>query len=379
MNLKKLDLKTQRLLTLDGIRAVDSGRVVGPKAAHLAELKRRFPGTVAQALLIPFGVFRDQLDREVWPHGPTMFAWMQSQYQTLARMRADPQQQRAATAQFLSKVRNWILELDLGEAFLEELRAAMRRTFGADGSYGVFVRSDTNVEDLPGFNGAGLNLTVPHVVGFENVVDAIVHVWASPFRERAYSWRQGHMQTPEHVYPSVVLMRSVPVEKSGVLVTSDIDTGSSDTLSVAVNEGIGGAVAGQAAEELRIDMPSGRIRLLAQATAPRKRVLRVDGGLDKIPASGSDAVLDEGEIRRLLEFALGLPKNYPELGDDAGNPVPADVEFGFRQGELVLFQIRPYLEDPRAKRNRFLMMLDESENEMRGGGVNLLESPGREI
>ncbi len=46
------------------------------------------------------------------------------------------------------------------------VRAAMKETFGSDNPPGVFVRSDTNVEDLAGFTGAGLNLTLPNVVGF---------------------------------------------------------------------------------------------------------------------------------------------------------------------------------------------------------------------
>jgi hypothetical protein len=33
----------------------------------------------------------------------------------------------------------------------ERMKADMAKTFGADGTYGVFVRSDTNAEDLPEF------------------------------------------------------------------------------------------------------------------------------------------------------------------------------------------------------------------------------------
>jgi len=73
------------------------------------------------------------------------------------------------------------MSAELDPAFVSELKQAMDSEFGTDGSYGVFVRSDTNVEDLPGFTGAGLNLTVPNVVGFENVLQSIRRVWASPF------------------------------------------------------------------------------------------------------------------------------------------------------------------------------------------------------
>ena len=63
--------------------------------------------------------------------------------------------------------------------FKARLRAvSMKETFGSDNPPGVFVRSDTNVEDLAGFTGAGLNLTMPNVVGYENLLHAISEVWA---------------------------------------------------------------------------------------------------------------------------------------------------------------------------------------------------------
>ena len=143
----------------------------------------------------------------------------------------------------------------------------------------MFVRSDTNVEDLAGFTGAGLNLSVPNVFGFENIVAAVQQVWSSPFTERAYSWRQAHMEEPEYVFPAVVVQRSFPSEKSGVMVTTDLESRKRGWITVAVNEGIGGAVDGQAAESLRIKLKSGETRQLAMATAPYRRVLSDDGGL----------------------------------------------------------------------------------------------------
>ena len=148
------------------------------------------------------------------------------------------------------------------------------------------MRSDTNVEDLPGFTGAGLNRTLPNIVGFDNLTQAIAEVWASPYTARAFAWRQNHLRGPEHVYPAVLLMPTVPSEKSGVMVTQDLDTGDRSVLSVAVNEGIGGAVDGQAAESLRIDTRTGAVRVLATATAPRRMLPRLGGGLRTAAGDG---------------------------------------------------------------------------------------------
>jgi phosphoenolpyruvate synthase/pyruvate phosphate dikinase len=231
------------------------------------------------------------------------------------------------------------------------------------------------VEDLPGFTGAGLNLTVPHVVGFENVMAAIQRVWASPFSARAFRWRQAYMETPEHVYASVLLMKSVPVEKSGVLVTADIESGKPGWLTVAINEGVGGAVSGQTAEELKINMQSGSTRFLAHATDPYKRVLLSQGGVSKVSASGTLALLSEAEVRHLMNFARTVPERFPKLQDARGQPVPADIEFGFYQNQLMLFQIRPFLESIRAQQSLFLNDLDNRLQQNASKGVNLDEIP----
>jgi phosphoenolpyruvate synthase/pyruvate phosphate dikinase len=238
------------------------------------------------------------------------------------------------------------------------------------------VRSDTNVEDLPGFTGAGLNLTVVNVVGFENVLEAINRVWASPFSERAFRWRQAYMENPEHIYASVLLLKSVPSDKSGVMVTADIDTGQTGWLTIAVNEGVGGAVAGQTSEELRVNMSDGKVRLMAQATDPYKTVILREGGMTKMPASGNAAVLNPENIQALIEFARTVPGRFPILKDVQGDPVPADIEFGFYRDSLVLFQIRPFLESSRARKNLFLNRLDQRLNEKYVLTVNLDEIPG---
>ena len=179
-DLEKLDLNVVAFLNLEQLRVTDSGRLVGPKASNLGELKRVFPELVPPGIVLPFGVFRQLLEQEMASSGKTVFAWMQERYQAIGQLAGKPEAQNKARQAFLAQLRDWIINADPGEAFRAELRRVLEETFGADGSYALFVRSDTNMEDLPGFSGAGLNLTVPNVVGFENVLQAILRVWASP-------------------------------------------------------------------------------------------------------------------------------------------------------------------------------------------------------
>jgi len=374
-DLEKLNLEQKKFHSLDQLRADDSGRIVGPKAAKLGELYHHYPDAVAQGLAIPFGVFRELLAQPVEPGGPSVFQWMVDHYRRLGDMETGSAQRKQQTEYFRSELQSWIENADPGEAFRQRLRTAMARVFGEDSSYGVFVRSDTNVEDLPGFTGAGLNLTVPNVVGFENISKAILRVWASPFAPRAFAWRQGRMQQPQHVYPAVLLMKSVPSEKSGVLVTEDIETGDTGWISISANEGVGGAVDGQAAESLRVNLETGEIRLLASATAPIRRILLAGGGMARQPVSDSEQVIDPDEINTLIALSRDVAERFPGISNEDGEAAPADIEFGFVGGQLRLFQIRPFLQNKSAQGNLILKQMDQGLKNLEHIEVSMAETP----
>jgi hypothetical protein len=360
-DLEKLNLSVKGFVSLDDLRADDSGRTVGPKAAKLGELRHHFPEAVAPGVAIPFGLFRATvLDKPYKDSGETVYTWMVSEYQRLHALPDGSKEREQQTEKFRVELYELILNIRLDEDFANGLRQALEKNIGPEGSYGVFVRSDTNVEDLPGFTGAGLNLTLPNVVGMDDLLDAIPRVWASPFTARAFAWRQSLMDKPEHVYPAILLLKSVPNDKSGVLVTQDIDTADRAVLSVAVNEGVGGAVDGQSAESLRIDTRDGSVRLLASATAVWRRVPAPTGGIDKLPVSGDEAVLKPDEIKQLITLAKELPNRFPPITDDEGNPAPADIEFGFLDGKLQLFQLRPFLESRDNRGRAYLVEMDKT-------------------
>ena len=225
-DLKKLDLSVRSFVSLDTLRAKDSGRIVGPKATKFGELKSHFPDRVAPGVGIPFGLYRATvLDRPYRNSGKTVYEWMVESFRKLEAMPAGSREAAEYAEKLRAEIYTTILKTDPGPQFRAQLRAAMEKEFGADFRGGVFVRSDTNVEDLPGFTGAGLNLTVFNVVGFDNIVKAISEVWASPYEPRAWAWRQSHMRGPEHVYPAVLLLKTVPSDISGVMITQDVDTG----------------------------------------------------------------------------------------------------------------------------------------------------------
>ena len=373
-DLKKLDLSVKNFVSLNTLRAKDSGRIVGPKAAKLGELKANFPDRVAPGVGIPFGLYRATvLDRPYRNSGKTIFQWMVESFRKLEAMPAGSKEAAQFAERLRAEIYSIILKTDPGPQFREQLRAAMAKEFGADFRGGVFIRSDTNVEDLPGFTGAGLNLTLFNIVGFDNVVKGILEVWASPYTQRAWAWRQAHMKGPEHIYPAVLLLRTVPSDISGVMITQDVDSGDRNILSVAVNEGVGGAVEGQAAESLRIDKRTGSVRLMAAATAPRRMVPRAAGGIEKLPASGSEALLTPNETKQLIAFSDEISQRFQQL-DDRGQPAAADVEFAFVNGRLWLLQIRPFNESRQAQASAHLAKMDQALEKNLDRTVNLREA-----
>ena len=172
------------------------------------------------------------------------------------------------------------------------------------------------------------------MVGYKNILKAIHEVWASPFDERAYGWRQSHMENPEYVFPAVVIQLAYAGDKSGVMVTTDIeDHHRPGWVSVAVSEGVGGAVEGQATESVLIDT--------VQEADPAPRPghgAREDGSQSRgwrrarTRQRYRRALLTRA-ARRIQLIALSKKvKNLDSLRDENGNIMPADMEFSFKNG-----------------------------------------------
>ncbi len=359
------DLSFRQPIPLTDLNRSLSGRLVGPKAANLGELNLLFPGRVAAAVALPFGAFNEQTSgKDDAPRERLDRAY--DDFRS-GRISAD------ALSSELESIRQAIAALEVREPLKSTLLRMMTEQFGPPGTYGVFIRSDTNVEDLPGFTGAGLSLTLPHVVGIEAQLEGIPKVWASVLSPRAIAWRSNLLKRPETIYASVLLMKSVPADKSGVLVTTDV-ANRTVGLTVSTAWGVGGAVAGETTETL-ILRPDGSEQLISEAKAPYRRYLNPDGGVNWRPARDG-AVLTAEEKKQLRALAEEVARKAAPAVDPQGQTLPWDVEFGFIDGELTLFQIRPLIERGQARADRILSMLLPLTID-RGTSVNLAAAPSQ--
>jgi len=348
----RVDLANNDLIPLSAVRSSDSGVICGPKAANLGQLSVLFPDRVMPGLVIPFGVFYQHLQQRMPGKGISYREAIQDLFERSSG-RTDPE-----LFARLAEVRDAIRKISFLPGFEKQLSERFREIFQADaGERGVFVRSDTNMEDLADFTGAGLNLTVPNVKGKNAILQAIRDVWASPFSERSYRWRRRVLTNPDAVYPSVLLLPTVRVDKSGVLITTGIETSNPEDLTVAFDWGGGGAVGGQAAETYVLGK-DGRDELIAPAREPLAHVLLERSGIESVPVHFDRPILTETErawIRRLAETLKRRLSRVPGL--ESG---PFDVELGFWNETPWLFQVRPFVENEHARSSSYLRRLDRA-------------------
>ena len=86
-------------------------------------------------------------------------------------------------------------------------------------------------------------------------------------------------------------------------------------------------------------------------------------------------MLSESDITQVKEFVRSLPEKFPPITDDEGNPAPADVEFGFLDGRLRLFQLRPFLGSASVAANVSLQQMDARAGKTLKRKVDMTEAP----
>ena len=354
--IESIRLDEANILNLRDVDASDSGKLCGPKAANLGQLKKMFPDKVVEGLVIPFGIFREHMNQQMPGQQVSYWKFLNSMFAEAEKMRSRSVPENEVEnyqLRQLETLRDAIKKIELQADFITQLEKGFTDVLGQGlGQIPVFLRSDTNMEDLKDFTGAGLNLTIFNAVDKDKIIAGIKDVWASPYTERSFKWRQKYLLNPENVFPSILVIPSVDVDYSGVLITKGISTGDEKDLTIAFSRGAGGAVDGQAAEQYVVKEKSG-YKLLAPARDAYHNTLPKTGGTGKKQVSFETSVLNEGNINEIREFAKTIRKMLPKAtkSDYKG---AYDVELGFQDNKLWLFQIRPFVENKKALSSGYL-------------------------
>ncbi len=353
---ENIQLDDSRILNLREVHASHSGIVCGPKAANLGQLKLMFPDHVVEGLVIPFSIFREHFDQQMPGDEQTYWEFLNAVFAHARDLQADEQPEEKVQRYVLDKLeelRAAIKEMPLLPEFKSALQDSFKSVFGNEiGTVPVFLRSDTNMEDLKDFTGAGLNLTLFNVLNADKILQGIKDVWASPYVERSYMWRQRYLLNPENVFPSILIIPSVNADYSGVLITKGISSGSPDDATIAFNRGVGGAVEGQASESWLLKA-NGDNLLLTPAREPEFTSIPATGGSLKLHTSFEEQLLSEGRLASLRTMATSLLEKLPATD----MKWPYDVELGFKDDHIWLFQVRPFVENKRASSSQYLQSI----------------------
>ncbi|EDP94758.1 PEP/pyruvate-binding domain-containing protein [Kordia algicida OT-1] len=355
--IKDIRLDVSKVINMRDVNASDSGKLCGPKAANLGELKELFPDQVVEGLIIPFGLFRSHMNQTMPNEGMSYWTYLNSTFAEADKMRKNNSSEDKVEAFLLAnlkKLHDAIIQMPLDADFKRDLYTSFKSTFGGKmGEVPVFLRSDTNMEDLKEFTGAGLNLTLFNIKDEDEIIKGIKRVWASAYTERSFKWRQKYLSNPENVFPSILIIPSVDVDYSGVMITKGINSGNDEDLTVAFSRGAGGAVDGQSAETRLITKTENY--LLAPARQPNYIRLPNYGGTKQHYTSFESPILNEQNIADIRKIAERVRAKMTEHTASVNQAY--DVEFGFKDNKLWLFQIRPFVENKKAKSSEYLQSI----------------------
>ncbi|MFS2017136.1 phosphoenolpyruvate synthase [Massilia sp. CT11-108] len=313
---------------------------LGEMISQLAEAGVRVPGgfaTTAQA-------FRDFLNHSV-DGGPSLGDRIARRLEGL-----DIDDVRSlATAG--AEIRQWIIDTPFQPRLQAEIEAFYDRLVAdSDTEVSFAVRSSATAEDLPDASFAGQQETFLNVVGIDNVLEAMKHVFASLYNDRAISYRVHKGFTHAEVALSAGVQRMVRSDTgaAGVMFTIDTESGFKDVVFVTSSYGLGETVVQGAVnpDEFYVHKPMleqgkkpvirkniGSKLIKMEFTKEAKAGRSVQTVDVPIEMRNRYSLLDE-EVVELAKYAVIIEKHYQR---------PMDIEWGKdgRDGKLYILQARP--------------------------------------
>ena len=248
-------------------------------------------------------------------------------------------------------IRQWIIDTPFQGKLEEEIKTAFVTLQGDAGEEASFaVRSSATAEDMPDASFAGQQETFLNVKGYESVLVAIKHVFASLFNDRAISYRvhQGYDHKGVALSAGIQRMVRSDIASSGVMFTIDTESGFEDVVFITSSFGLGEMVVQGAVnpDEFYVHKPTldkglpaiVRRNLGSKLTkmiysddeAHGKQVSIVD-----IDAADSKTFsLNDDEVMELAKQAQIIEKHYQR---------PMDIEWAKDgvDGKLYIVQARP--------------------------------------
>jgi len=322
----RYNLEDKRLLDLYQQRATMAD-TFGSKSANLGEVAHaNLPGVIVPK---GFGIpiyYYDQFIKENNLED-AIYEMMNDQ-----KFVHDPAYRRQKLSEMRERFKQGKVSAALREAVLKKVDAEYK-------DKGLFVRSSSNVEDLPNFSGAGLHDTVPNVKGDEQLMDAIKTVWASLWNFDAYEARERANVDHSKAFMAILVQEGINADSAGVMITTDpFDAEDRGAIYISAKRGLGiKVVEGKKVAEQIIYMPvSNSVKVLTRSDEDSLLTFDEHGGVKEIPISGERAVLTDDVVRRLADAAARIKRVFGGREQD--------IEWVFMRGQVYIVQSRPYIQ-----------------------------------
>jgi len=250
-----------------------------------------------------------------------------------------------------AKIRQMIVDTPFQPRLREEIvKAYEKLEAGSKGEGSYAVRSSATAEDLPDASFAGQQETFLNVKGLDHVLEAIHHVFASLYNDRAIAYRVHHGFEHSQVALSAGVQKMVrsDIGAAGVMFTMDTESGFRDVVFITASYGLGETVVQGAVnpDEFYVHKPTlaaGRPAIVRRnlGTKAIKMVYSGQAGagrsvktVDVDEADRMRFALTDAEVQELAKQALIIEKHYGR---------PMDIEWGKdgQDGKLYILQARP--------------------------------------
>lgn len=249
------------------------------------------------------------------------------------------------------KIRNWIIETPFQPEFEQALKQAFEELQGDAGEEASFaVRSSATAEDMPDASFAGQQETFLNVKGYEAVLEATKHVFASLFNDRAISYRVHQGYDHKGVALSAGIQRMVRSDQasSGVMFTIDTESGFEDVVFITSSYGLGEMVVQGAVnpDEFYVHKPT--------LNAGNPAIVRRNLGSKLIKmiystdlTHGKQVEIVDVDKQQSLQFSLSddeimeLAKQAQIIGEHYGRPMDIEWAKDGLDGKLYIVQARP--------------------------------------
>ncbi|WP_375240592.1 phosphoenolpyruvate synthase [Polaribacter sp.] len=140
----KLRLDVSKIINMKDVKASDSGILCGPKAANLGELKNLFPNKVVDGIIIPFGVFKSHMNKEMPSKNKTYWQFLNETFNRATQLKkenvTEDEIEKFVIAS-LKELHTAILNIDLDASFIKDLKSNFSSVFGDNlGNVPVFFK-----------------------------------------------------------------------------------------------------------------------------------------------------------------------------------------------------------------------------------------------